>query len=61
MIQPQSALDVNGDTRTAPMLLVADPESALVHDLAAALEREGVEVMGVTDGAQLCCRPGRSA
>ena len=58
VIQPQSALDVNGDTRTAPMLLVADPESALVHDLAAALEREGVEVMGVTDGAQALLQAG---
>ena len=42
VIQPQAAPEVNGDTRTAPMLLVADPESALVQDLAAALEREGV-------------------
>jgi two-component system, OmpR family, response regulator len=58
VIQPQSAPDVNGDTRTAPMLLVADPESALVHDLAAALEREGVEVMGVTDGAQALLQAG---
>ncbi|WP_329085618.1 MULTISPECIES: response regulator transcription factor [unclassified Streptosporangium] len=58
MIQPQTAPEVDGDTRTAPMLLVADPEVAMVHDLAAALEREGVQVMGVTDGAQALLQAG---
>ncbi|MFD0658278.1 response regulator transcription factor [Thermocatellispora tengchongensis] len=43
---------MDGDTRTAPMLLVADPDTALVHDLASALEREGVDVAGAADGAQ---------
>ncbi|WP_326825488.1 response regulator transcription factor [Streptosporangium sp. NBC_01639] len=58
MIQPQSAPEVNGDTRTAPLLLVADPESPLVQGLADALEREGVMVMGVTDGAQALLQAG---
>ncbi|WP_440105648.1 response regulator transcription factor [Streptosporangium sp. H16] len=58
MIQPQTAPEVDGDTRTAPMLLVADPEVAMVHDLAAVLEREGVQVMGVTDGAQALLQAG---
>ncbi|MDF5756523.1 response regulator transcription factor [Spongiactinospora sp. TRM90649] len=52
MIQPQTAPEVDGDTRTAPMLLVADPDSALVRELASALEREGVDVAGAPDGAQ---------
>ncbi|MEV4186148.1 response regulator, partial [Streptosporangium canum] len=58
MIQPQTAPEVNGDTRTAPLLLVADPESTLVHGLADALEREGVVVTGVTDGAQALLQAG---
>ncbi|MEU3169917.1 response regulator transcription factor [Streptosporangium sp. NPDC006930] len=58
MIQPQTAPEVDGDTRTAPMLLVADPEAAMVHDLATALEREGLQVMGVTDGAQALLQAG---
>lgn len=52
MIHPQSAPEVDGDTRTAPVLLVVDPDTALVNDLAAAMEREGVEVAGAADGAQ---------
>ncbi|GAA3442053.1 sensory transduction protein RegX3 [Planomonospora venezuelensis] len=58
MIQPQTAPEVDGDTRTAPMLLVADPESALVEELAVILEREGVEVTGVADGAQALLQAG---
>ncbi|MBB4918829.1 response regulator transcription factor [Streptosporangium saharense] len=58
MIQPQTAPEVSGDTRTAPLLLVADPESALVQGLANALEREGIEVMGVADGAQALLQAG---
>ncbi|GAA3158127.1 response regulator transcription factor [Planomonospora alba] len=58
MIQPQMAPDVDGDTRTSPMLLVADPESPLVEELAATLEREGVEVLGVPDGAQALLQAG---
>ncbi|MFC4061437.1 response regulator transcription factor [Planomonospora corallina] len=40
------------------MLLVADPESPLVEELAATLQREGVEVLGVPDGAQALLRAG---
>ncbi|GIH96146.1 response regulator transcription factor [Planobispora siamensis] len=58
MIQPQTAPEVDGETRTAPRLLVADPESALVEELAVILEREGVEVMGVGDGAQALLQAG---
>ncbi|MFD8530155.1 response regulator transcription factor [Streptosporangium canum] len=58
MIQPQTAPEVNEDTRTAPLLLVADPESTLAHGLADALEREGVVVTGVTDGAQALLQAG---
>ncbi len=58
MIQPQTAPEVDGDTRTAPMLLVADPESALAEELSTALEREGVAVLGVSDGAQALLQAG---
>ncbi|MGW0058485.1 response regulator transcription factor [Streptosporangium sandarakinum] len=58
MTQPQTAPEVNGDSRTAPLLLVADPETSLVQGLADALEREGVEVAGVTDGAQALLQAG---
>ncbi|GII02575.1 response regulator transcription factor [Planobispora takensis] len=58
MIQPQTAPEVDGETRTAPRLLVADPESTLVEELAVILEREGVEVMGVGDGAQALLQAG---
>lgn len=58
MIQPQTTPEVNGDTRAAPLLLVADPESALVRGLSDALEREGIEVTGVTDGAQALLQAG---
>ncbi|MGW0593321.1 response regulator transcription factor [Streptosporangium sp. NPDC002607] len=37
---------------------MADPEAAMVHDLSAALEREGVRVTGVTDGAQALLQAG---
>jgi DNA-binding response OmpR family regulator len=40
------------------MLLVADPDVNLVKELAAALEAEGVEVTGVTDGAQALIQAG---
>ncbi|WP_285777246.1 response regulator transcription factor [Microtetraspora sp. NBRC 13810] len=49
---------MNGDTRTGPLLLVADPEAGLVADLAVALEREGIEVQGVGDGAQALLQVG---
>ncbi|MGN9839237.1 winged helix-turn-helix transcriptional regulator [Nonomuraea sp. H19] len=52
MTQPQAASTMNGDTRTRPVLLIADPDGAVVADLAAALEREGVSVTGAPDGAQ---------
>ncbi|MCG5221041.1 response regulator transcription factor [Streptosporangium sp. KLBMP 9127] len=58
MIQPQTAAAVDGETRTAPVLLVADPDTALVERLAAALEREGVEVAGAADGAQALIQAG---
>jgi DNA-binding response OmpR family regulator len=35
-----------------PLLLVADPDDALVEDLASALKLEGIDVAGVSDGAQ---------
>ncbi len=48
----QAASTVNGDTRTKPVLLIADPDAEVVQDVAAALEREGVAVTGAADGAQ---------
>jgi two-component system, OmpR family, response regulator len=56
--QPQAAPEVYGDTRPAPMLLVADPDADMVRELAAALEREGVFVAGVPDGAQALLQAG---
>ncbi|GAA3843406.1 response regulator transcription factor [Sphaerisporangium flaviroseum] len=58
MIQPQAAPAVDGDTRSAPMLLVADPDADMVSELAAALEREGVFVAGAADGAQALLQAG---
>ncbi|MCT9931223.1 response regulator transcription factor [Planotetraspora sp. A-T 1434] len=49
---------VEGDTRSAPMLLVADPDAGLIQKLAAALEAEGVDVTGVPDGAQALLQAG---
>ncbi|WP_308170207.1 response regulator transcription factor [Acrocarpospora catenulata] len=49
---------VEGDTRSAPMLLVADPDSDLVQALTAELESEGIEVTGVFDGAQALLQAG---
>ncbi|MGI5492360.1 response regulator transcription factor [Microtetraspora malaysiensis] len=49
---------VEGDTRSAPILLVADPDSDLIRQLTAALEPEGVEVTGVADGAQALLQAG---
>ncbi|MFD1936231.1 MULTISPECIES: response regulator transcription factor [Nonomuraea] len=48
----------NGDAPTVPTLLVADPDEEVIHELAAALEREGVVVTGVTDGAQALLQAG---
>ncbi|WP_336215707.1 response regulator transcription factor [Nonomuraea sp. LPB2021202275-12-8] len=52
MIGQQVATTMNGETRTKPVLLIADPDTAVVQDVAAALEREGVAVTGAADGAQ---------
>ncbi|MFI6479625.1 response regulator transcription factor [Nonomuraea sp. NPDC050663] len=41
-----------------PVLLVADPDEDLVKELAASLEREGVSVTGVRDGAQALLQAG---
>ncbi|WP_432925948.1 response regulator transcription factor [Microbispora sp. CA-135349] len=49
---------VEGDTRTAPMLLVADPDAGLVRQLSAAMQAEGVDVTGVSDGAQALLQAG---
>jgi two-component system, OmpR family, response regulator len=49
---------VDGDTRSAPMLLVADPDSSLIKELADALEPEGVDVAAVADGAQALLQAG---
>jgi DNA-binding response OmpR family regulator len=40
------------------VLLVADPDSAMVKQLSSALEREGVEVTGAADGAQALIQAG---
>ncbi|WP_327089634.1 response regulator transcription factor [Nonomuraea sp. NBC_01738] len=48
----------NGDASTAPTLLVADPDTAVIKALTAALEGEGVEVRGATDGAQALLQAG---
>ncbi|YCK34605.1 response regulator [Actinomadura sp. ATCC 39365] len=52
MTPQQAASTMNGDTRTKPVLLIADPDDAVVDDLVTALEREGVAVTGAPDGAQ---------
>jgi two-component system, OmpR family, response regulator len=49
---------VEGDTRSAPVLLVADPDAGLIQQLAAALEPEGIDVTGVMDGAQALLQAG---
>lgn len=43
---------------SAPILLVADPDAEAVKELALALEREGVAVTGVGDGAQALLQAG---
>lgn len=58
MAHQQTASEVYGDTRTAPVLLVADPDEHIVQELATALEREGVTVTGVADGAQALLQAG---
>ncbi|WP_336209540.1 response regulator transcription factor [Nonomuraea sp. LPB2021202275-12-8] len=71
MIQPQAILDGGEEARsgegltrarpgapTVPMLLVADPDTAGVQELADALGREGVDVTGVPDGAQALLQAG---
>ncbi|MFI6909273.1 response regulator transcription factor [Nonomuraea sp. NPDC050394] len=58
MAHQQTASEVHGDTRTAPVLLVADPDESIVQELATALEREGVTVAGVGDGAQALLQAG---
>ncbi|MFI6499418.1 response regulator transcription factor [Nonomuraea typhae] len=58
MAHQQTASEVHGDTRTAPVLLVADPDESIVQELATALEREGVTVAGVSDGAQALLQAG---
>ncbi|GIH29752.1 putative response regulator [Acrocarpospora phusangensis] len=49
---------VEGDTRSAPVLLVADPDSDLVQSLTSELEAEGIDVTGVFDGAQALLQAG---
>ncbi|MFG1866311.1 response regulator transcription factor [Microbispora bryophytorum] len=49
---------VEGDTRTAPMLLVADPDAGLVRQLSTAMQDAGVDVTGVPDGAQALLQAG---
>lgn len=59
MVQPQTAATAGGgSSRTAPVLLVADPDARLIKELAAALEPEGVDVAGVPDGAQALLQTG---
>ncbi|MEW9531991.1 response regulator transcription factor [Microbispora sp. NPDC049125] len=53
-----TASAVAGDTRTAPILLVADPDAVLIRQLSAALQAEGVDVTGVPDGAQALIQAG---
>ncbi|MEV5495243.1 response regulator transcription factor [Nonomuraea fuscirosea] len=52
MTRQQAASTMNGDTRTKPVLLIADPDTSVVEDVATALELEGVAVTGAPDGAQ---------
>jgi len=42
----------NGETRTKPVLLIADPDAEVVQNVTTALEREGVAVTDAPDGAQ---------
>jgi DNA-binding response OmpR family regulator len=60
VIQPQATLGggARAGAPSVPLLLVADPDSAGVEVLAAALAREGVEVTGVADGAQALIQTG---
>lgn len=48
----------HGDTQSGPVLLVADPDEFSVQELAVALGREGVSVVGVSDGAQALLQAG---
>ncbi|MER7366707.1 winged helix-turn-helix transcriptional regulator [Nonomuraea wenchangensis] len=52
MTRQQAPVTVNGDVRTRPVLLIADPDRTVVDEVANALEREGVAVTGAPDGAQ---------
>ncbi|QYC44784.1 Response regulator ArlR [Nonomuraea coxensis DSM 45129] len=52
MTRQQAPVTVNGDVRTRPVLLIADPDRTVVDEVALALEREGVAVTGAPDGAQ---------
>ncbi|GAA0920440.1 response regulator transcription factor [Nonomuraea longicatena] len=58
MTNQQPASGVHSDTRSAPVLLVADPDDGIVRELAAALTREGVNVTGAPDGAQALLQAG---
>jgi len=58
VIHPQPASEGNGGTRTAPTLLVADPDANLVHALTRALAPEGIAVAGAADGAQALLQAG---
>ncbi|MEU8246459.1 response regulator transcription factor [Nonomuraea sp. NPDC048916] len=68
MTQPPAPLDGGEQARDgeypararpgAPVLLVADPDTAGVRELAEALGREGVDVTGVPDGAQALIQAG---
>ncbi|WP_240197603.1 response regulator transcription factor [Nonomuraea lactucae] len=71
MIRSQATLEGDEDARSGqspararqaapgvPVLLVADPDSAGVQELTEALDREGVNVTGVADGAQALIQAG---
>ncbi|MFO7249621.1 MAG: response regulator transcription factor [Actinomycetes bacterium] len=58
MVQPRTPAEADGRSRTAPALLVADPDVRLIKELASALQAEGVEVTGVADGAQALLQTG---
>jgi two-component system OmpR family response regulator len=49
---------VEEDSRSAPMLLVADQDTDLIQRLATAMQPEGVDVKGVCDGAQALLQAG---
>lgn len=58
MDQPHMASAANDTSRSAPILLVADPDAKIVKELASALEAEGVEVTGAFDGASALLQTG---